>query len=119
MRTTTRNVLVLVALFGAGTVVGCSAPRAQTSAGDAVYLTPLVVLPAKGVDELANATSIPSVPQTGWLASRNAGILGGKPPVKQANVRAEREMRDIQRITSGRPYDTLRYTVRTRTLLSR
>lgn len=84
-----------------------------------MYLTPILVLPSSGTDDLARETSIPSIASSGWIASRNQAILGGDPPAIQATLLAERQMRDTQRITSGRPYDTLRYTVRVRTVLPR
>lgn len=107
-----------MSLMGMLLAVGCSGKHQQPSGVEMLYLTPMVVLPSLlGSDELAKSTSIPSVAGSDWLKIRNASVLGGPPPVIQGTMLAEREMRDIQRITSGRPYGTLRYTVRTRTLL--
>lgn len=112
-----RTGLFLTSIIGISAVGGCGGHTKQAASTCSMYQTPLIVLPATEIDELTIASSDPSALQLGWLASRNARILGGAPPMKRVNVLAEQEMRDIQRITSGRPYDTLRYTVRTRTLL--
>lgn len=94
----------MLQLFGlvATLNVGCASSTPTGAIAPVVPLRTTVVLP-EGGEGIAITD--------GWLAARNAGVLGGVRVAPAVPLRAERWLRDVQRLDSGRPHGTLQYGV--------
>ena len=109
--------VILICLVYTLLVCGC-ASSSHVSKENAVLSSPAVrqssvlAIPSASNDEMARETGIPAVAKNGILTSRNMAILGKAPVEVPTTLRAERVLRDIQWISSGRPYDNMRYSVR-------
>ena len=84
----------------------------QSSAPPVFRQTSVLAIPSSSNDEMTRQTGIPAIADSGIIVSRNAAILGKAPIDVPTTLRAERTLRDTQWISSGRPYDSLRYSVR-------
>ena len=84
----------------------------QSSAPPALRQTSVLAIPSAMNEEMIRETGVPAIADSGIIASRNAAILGKGPIKVPTTLRAERTLRDTQWISSGRPYDNLRYSVR-------
>ena len=112
----TRTV-ILVCCVLAPLFCGCTSTAQSSKDSGALHSPPVrqhsvLAIPSSINGDMAQETGIPAIASSGILSTRNMAVLGKAPIAVPNTLRAERVLRDTQWISSGRPYDNLRYSVR-------